>query len=116
MSPLTPSNFESCAGAVSLHAVPAMIAWAAGCIAVSNLDSTYMGKWSGLSYVNSQQRTLPYGLELDKVFQHNEVGLEIDAVACCVVSSWSPSAPPPLDFYSVISTSVFLRETQGPSP
>lgn len=39
---------------------------------MSTASPRYMGKWSGLAYVNSQQKTMPYGLELDVIFQHNE--------------------------------------------
>mmetsp|Transcript_13153 Transcript_13153/g.26277 ORF Transcript_13153/g.26277 Transcript_13153/m.26277 type:complete len:602 (+) Transcript_13153:188-1993(+) len=59
-------------GAVSLHAVPAMVAWAAGIIKVANLDSSYMGKWSGALFGARQTRTLPYDMEYDLIFMHSE--------------------------------------------
>mmetsp|Transcript_61590 Transcript_61590/g.144867 ORF Transcript_61590/g.144867 Transcript_61590/m.144867 type:complete len:603 (+) Transcript_61590:213-2021(+) len=59
-------------GAVSLHAVPAMIAWAAGIIKVSNIDTTYMGKWSGALFGTRQTRTLPFDMEYDLIFAHSE--------------------------------------------
>jgi hypothetical protein len=49
-----------------------MIAWVAGVIAVTPIDTTYMGKWAGLEFANTQQKTLPYDLELNLIFQHGE--------------------------------------------
>jgi hypothetical protein len=49
-----------------------IVAWMAGVIAVTPIDVTYMGKWAGLEFANTQQKTLPYDLELNLIFQHGE--------------------------------------------
>lgn len=57
-------------GAISLHAVPAMIAWIAGMIKLSGIGNEYIGKNSGAGFALTQTKTLPYDLELGEVFQH----------------------------------------------
>lgn len=63
-------------GAVSLHAVPSLIAWAAGVLKVKDLGPEQMGKWQGLQYGPQQTQTLPYELEYGLIFQHNMGGGE----------------------------------------
>ena len=61
-------------GAISLHAVPSLIAWGTGVYAVSGLSEAEMGKWQGLAYGPQQTRTMPYDLEYGLIFQHNLSG------------------------------------------
>ena len=59
-------------GAVSLHAIPAIVAWVCGCIKVAPLGDAYKGKWQGTSFTATQTKTLPYDLEYGLLFMHAE--------------------------------------------
>jgi hypothetical protein len=58
-------------GAISLHAVPSLVAWGTGVYKVSGLSTEEMGKWQGLAYGPLQTKTMPYDLEYGLMFQHN---------------------------------------------
>jgi len=59
-------------GAISLHALPGLVAWLAGIIYVYPLGQDYRGKWSGQSFITTQTLTLPYGGEYSTTFMHSE--------------------------------------------
>ena len=61
-------------GAISLHAVPSLVAWGTGVLKVSALSTEEMGKWQGLSFGPLQTKTMPYDLEYGLLFQHNMGG------------------------------------------
>jgi len=69
-------NITDTVGAVSLHAVPSLVAWIAGILYVRDLGAEEMGKWQGLQFGPQQTRTLPYELEYGLIFAHNMGGGE----------------------------------------
>ena len=40
--------FSTQVGAISLHALPGLVAWVAGIIAVTELNEGYNGRWTGV--------------------------------------------------------------------
>jgi len=59
-------------GAISLHALPGLLAWVCGIIAVWPLNEEYNGRWSSVSAGSVQTRTLPFGAEMDLIFLHSQ--------------------------------------------
>lgn len=59
-------------GAVSLHALPGLVAWLSGIFMVMPIGQAYRGEWSGLSFLTSQTKTMPYSAEYSTTFMHSE--------------------------------------------
>jgi len=58
-------------GAISLHALPGLVAWVAGIIAVTPLDESYGGRWTSTQAGSVQTQVLPFDAEYDLVFKHS---------------------------------------------